>query len=78
MNLKRVMALVQTVAMVATLTVGITFATTEQTEAADNIQLSSPIEISAQENEEAEYEFSVSETGYYKIYSEICVVYLLC
>lgn len=72
MNLKRVMALVQTVAMVATLTVGITFATTEQTEAADNIQLSSPIEISAQENEEAEYEFSVSETGYYKIYSEIC------
>ena len=72
MNSKRVMALVQTVAMVATLTVGITFATTEQTEAADNIQLSSPIEISAQENEEAEYEFSVSETGYYKIYSEIC------
>lgn len=72
MNLKRVMALVQTVAMVATLTVGITFATTEQTEAADNIQLSSPIEISAQKNEEAEYEFSVSETGYYKIYSEIC------
>ena len=71
MNLKRVMALVQTVAMVATLTVGITFATTEQTEAADNIQLSSPIEISAQENEEAEYEFSVSETGYYKIYGTL-------
>ena len=72
MNLKRVMALVQTVAMVTTLTVGISFASTEQTEAADNIQLNSPIEISAQENEEAEYEFSVSETGYYKIYSEIC------
>lgn len=50
MNLKRVMALVQTVAMVTTLTVGISFASTEQTEAADNIQLNSPIEISAQEN----------------------------
>ena len=66
------MALVQTVAMVTMLTVGISFARTEQTEAADNIQLISSIEISAQENEEAEYEFSVSETGYYKIYSEIC------
>lgn len=68
-NLKKVIAFAQTVAMVATLTVGITFASTQQTEAAENVKLNTPIQIAA--SEYAEYEFSVSNTGYYKICSEI-------
>ncbi len=73
-NLKRTIAFAETVAMIATLTVGITFGGATQAKAditsgTNNIQIDTSIPISSQ-GETVGYEFTVEKDGYYKLYTQ--------
>ena len=73
-NVKRTIAFAETVAMIATLTVGITFGNATQVKAditsrTNNIHIDTSIPISSQ-GETVGYEFTVEKDGYYMLYTQ--------
>lgn len=73
-NVKRTIAFAETVAMIATLTVGITFGNATQAKAditseTKNIQIDTAIPISSK-GETVSYEFTVEKDEYYKLYTQ--------